>query len=386
MTGDFEVLLETGSAAAIELAASALAKDGKPTGPCANCGHPLIGAYCAICGQPTNVHRRSVLGLMHELFVDVVNFDSRILRTIRALLFKPGELPTAFREGRTQRYVPAFRLYLFVSLIFFVLLSLTGIAIIQLVVEAKATPVIRDAQGNMFIANPAYDPGDAEDKILPKLIPVGKDDTVRNGAIYSYNSVTYFFRRIGSIHSTLPAAARADLFSQANGNLGKIKTDKKDKKATEAKDWMSRHVEGALSRVAADPAALNGPMTVWIPRALFLLLPIYALLLALFYIRHRKQYFLVDHLVFSLSIHTFAFVALMFAAGLAQLIGGSFVAILFFGVMAVYILLAMKRFYAQGWIKTSIKYVLLSGTYLAFFLLPTLAAILILGLIGDNFG
>src|SRR5580698_5731277 len=86
VTGDLEVLLETGSAAAIELAASALAKDGKPVGPCANCGHPLIGAYCAVCGQPTNVHRRSVVGLMHELFVDVVNFDSRILRTTRALL------------------------------------------------------------------------------------------------------------------------------------------------------------------------------------------------------------------------------------------------------------------------------------------------------------
>ncbi|HEV2651548.1 MAG TPA: DUF3667 domain-containing protein [Rhizomicrobium sp.] len=386
MTGDLEVLVETGSVAAIEIAASSLGKGHKQTGNCANCGHPLAGAFCASCGQPTNVHRRSVAGLVHELVVDVVNFDSRILRTTRALLFQPGELPKAFREGRTQRYVPAFRLYLFVSLIFFVLLSLTGIAIIQLAIVAKATPVIRDAKGNLFIANPAYDPIDADDKILPKLIPVDKDETVRNGSIYSYNSVTYFFKRIGSLHSTLPPDAQAELQREANGDFKKVKVDKNDARATKTKDWMSRHVEGALARVAADPAALNGPMTVWIPRALFLLLPIYALLLTLFYFRHRKQFFLVDHLVFSLSVHTFAFVALIFAAGLAQLVSGAFVAVLFFGVMAVYIFLAMKRFYEQGWIKTSIKYLLLSGTYLVFFLLPSLAGILLLGLIGDNFG
>jgi hypothetical protein len=386
VTGNLEVLVETGSVAAIEIAASSLGKGHKHSGNCANCGHPLAGAFCASCGQPTNVHRRSVAGLVHELVVDVVNFDSRILRTTKALLFKPGELPKAFREGRTQRYVPAFRLYLFVSLIFFVLLSLTGIAIIQLAIVAKATPVIRDAKGNLFIANPAYDPIDADDKFLPKLIPVDKDETVRNGSIYSYNSVTYFFKRIGSLHSTLPPDAQAELQREANGDFKNVKVEKNDKRATQAKDWMSRHVEGALARVAADPAALNGPMTVWIPRALFLLLPIYALLLALFYFRHRKQYFLVDHLVFSLSVHTFAFVALIFAAGLAQLISGAFVAVLFFGVMAVYIFLAMKRFYEQGWIKTSIKYLLLSGTYLVFFLLPSLAGILLLGLIGDNFG
>src|SRR6201999_1194096 len=81
VTGDLEVLVETGSVAAIEIAASSLGKGHKQTGNCANCGHPLAGAYCASCGQPTNVHRRSIAGLVHELVVDVVNFDSRILRT-----------------------------------------------------------------------------------------------------------------------------------------------------------------------------------------------------------------------------------------------------------------------------------------------------------------
>ena len=76
-----------------------------------------------------------------------------------ALLFEPGEIPKAFREGRTVRYMPALRLYFFVSVAFFLLLSITGIALVQLEVTATPTKVTRDAQGNYFIPNPAYDQG-----------------------------------------------------------------------------------------------------------------------------------------------------------------------------------------------------------------------------------
>ena len=56
---------------------------------------------------------------------------------LRSLLFVPGELAVAFREGRTQRYVPALRLYLFVSLIFFVLLAISNIALMQFEVTVQ---------------------------------------------------------------------------------------------------------------------------------------------------------------------------------------------------------------------------------------------------------
>jgi len=135
-----------------------------------------------------------------------------------------------------------------------------------------------------------------------------------------------------------------------------------------------------------DPAALNGPLTDWLPRALFLLLPLYALLLAVFHLRRRKDFYLVDHLVFSLSIHTFAFVALIGAAALAQFASGEAVALLLLAVITLYIFLAMKRFYKQGWFITSVKFVLISGIYTLFFLLPAMAGILALSFFGGSFG
>ncbi|MEJ0041719.1 MAG: hypothetical protein WDM81_05695 [Rhizomicrobium sp.] len=99
MTGDVEAILETGAAAAVEAAASALAARGTATGSCANCRKPLLGPYCAVCGQPQVTGRRSVHNLLYAFVKDVVNFDSRILRTARALLFQPGELPQGVPRG-----------------------------------------------------------------------------------------------------------------------------------------------------------------------------------------------------------------------------------------------------------------------------------------------
>ncbi len=377
MTGDVEAILETGAAAAVEAAASALAERGTATATCANCAKPLLGPFCAVCGQPVTTGRRSVHTLLYAFVKDVINFDSRIMRTARALLFQPGELPKAFREGRTQPYVPAIRLYLFVTLVFFVLLGVTGIALFQIEVTAKPVKVTWDSKGNAFIPNASYasevegaDP-DARKYIKP-FVAIPREKALRAGGVFTFSTKEHFFAPIGRFHSNLPAAARQQLLDSEKDERGG--------------GIFNRDFYATANRIAADPAALNGPMTTWIPRALFLLLPLYALLLALFHIRRRKDFYLVDHVVFSFSIHTFTFVTLMLSVALAQLVSGGMAATIFFVVLSLYIFLAMKRFYEQGWVATAVKFVFISAIYTIFFLLPALLGVLALSIFGDSLG
>jgi hypothetical protein len=141
-----------------------------------------------------------------------------------------------------------------------------------------------------------------------------------------------------------------------------------------------------LRKLATDPAALNGPMTTWVPRIMFLLLPAYALLLRVFYWRKRKSFYFVDHLVFSLNTHTFGYVLLLAAAAAAQVMNGGLVALATLAVAAVYAWLAMKRFYEQGWVWTSVKFLTVSFLYVCFFALPALAAALALSVFGGSVG
>jgi Protein of unknown function (DUF3667) len=375
---DLEAILETGGAAAVEIAASALAERGQKVHPCPNCGKPMIGAYCAVCGQERDTHRRSVWGLIKVLLEDIASFDSRILRTAWALIARPGELATAFREGRTQRYLPALRLYLFVSLIFFLILGVTNIAIMQFVVIA--TPVkVSWVNGTPYMPNPAYDNDDPDTHFMPKMIKVSKEKATRPGGPFQYASKVYFFQPIGAYHSALSKEARDRLqHPNVDFEVDDGKGKKKEGLSHETKSWIERHVYDGLQRVAADPAALNGELTTWIPRVLFLLMPLYALWLALFYVRQRKQFYFVDHLIFSLTIHSFGFVLLMAAAGAAQVLSGDAVSMGTALIGGVYGLIATRNFYRQNWFWTVVKFACVSFFYVSFCVLPALGAVIAL--------
>jgi hypothetical protein len=111
---------------------------------CGNCGTKFSGHFCFACGEERDTHRRSLAKFLHNLIEDVLSFDSRIIITAIALTLRPGELPCAFREGRLRRYVPPIRLYFSVTVLFFLTLSVSGIALMRLeIVDHPLTPAMR---------------------------------------------------------------------------------------------------------------------------------------------------------------------------------------------------------------------------------------------------
>ena len=318
---------------------------------------------------------------MHEFFKDIVSFDSRILRTVRALVIEPGELPLAFREGRTQRYMPSVRLYFFVSLLFFLFLSVTGIALMQITLNVTTERFVADKAGNVFIITngkrAAMDGFKADakgriylaDKDAPHVtLPTAKADGSVDNKV---DTDIHYFQRIGGVRQNMTPAVKAALASMEEESLADAKKGNASGGGLEAK------IFAAMQKLETNPAALNGPLMTWIPRILFLLLPLFALLLAAFYRRLRNEFYFVDHLVFSLTIHTFAFIVLILAAIAAQLIAGKWVAILTVVVLAVYLLLSLKHFYGQSWVRTGLKFAGIGIIYPMFFLGPALVAAIV---------
>jgi hypothetical protein len=382
MSGDFEGLVELGAAAAVE----AVALSGSTRTHCPNCGAKFDGPYCADCGQERDTHRRTIAKLLHDFFEDILSFDSRILRTVRALVLRPGELSCAFRDGRTQAYVPPIRLYFFVTLLFFVILSVSGIAILKLdIVAHKLTASeVASIKHKVVVAQQRVDAA------RKKVAATGADA----GSSININIVGTKTPKVGDIFPTLRTHFFVPIDTspkpitpkvQKGIDMMKSKFDAAQKEmAKEGKSgkvdstgaWIMRRSLATMTALAHDPTAINGPLTNWIPRALFLLLPIFAGLTTLFHWRQRKDYFFVDHLVFSLNIHSFAFVVLIAAVWLAQVLSGGTVGWLALAAVGIYLLIAMKRFYGQSWTWTTIKFAFLSFVYTVFFLIPALAAVI----------
>ena len=372
-------IIETGGIAAVEIAASALAERGEEAPPCPSCGKPMIGPYCAICGQSRNTHRRSLRHLVHELVQDIVSFDSRILRTVRALLLRPGELPCAFREGRTQPYVPAVRLYLFVSLLFFLFLSATGLAFLQLGLRVTSVTFDHDAAGHVIkVTNGVRTmvPGlhsDPSGNITVEKAGIALPGTKADGHSTTHTITTKaeFFRPLGAADVKVNPEVQQRL-DRVRGEMHKDKQDS---------GLFYRGLNNTMTKLQTDPAALNEPLMTWIPRILFVLLPVFALLLALFYRGLRRDYLFVDHLVFSLTLHSFAFVVLIAAACASQVMADGWLVALTVLLLSLYFVLSLKRFYRQGWVRTGLKFAGIAFIYPVFFLGPALVLALIASII-----
>ena len=92
---------------------------------CKNCGAILQEDYkfCPKCGQE---HKEKVVTFKQFIFDflgDYFTFDSLIIRSVQPLLFKPGFLTKEFLAGRRVRYIPPLRMFIFISIVFFLFLG-----------------------------------------------------------------------------------------------------------------------------------------------------------------------------------------------------------------------------------------------------------------------
>jgi hypothetical protein len=99
---------------------------------CKNCDAVLLGRFCANCSQAANVHVPTTRELVHEMLEGITHSDSRLWRTLTTLWFKPGKLTAEFVAGRRVAYLPPFRLYLIVSIVFFLIASFVNVNVAML--------------------------------------------------------------------------------------------------------------------------------------------------------------------------------------------------------------------------------------------------------------
>ncbi|CAA9368878.1 MAG: hypothetical protein AVDCRST_MAG68-5229 [uncultured Gemmatimonadetes bacterium] len=269
---------------------------------CANCASLVTGPFCAQCGQ-RNIRRLvSVRRMMWDVLDDQLSVNSALPRTISGLLLRPGFLTREYVAGRIVRYIAPFRLYLVTSLLFFLVLAL----------YADPRRLGQDAERGM---SPAGDSTAASRTVVKqgRFLDIGPmRDTANVPRV-----LRPLARRLGEQEKRINSMPRAEA------------------------------IKALVSGIER-----NAPKTV------FLLLPLVAIFLKLLYYRRNRLY--VEHFVFALHIHSFAYV--VFTA-LLLTSGGPYSVLLLLWLVG-YVFWAMKRVYGQGFRKTGTKYLILGGAYL----------------------
>ena len=327
---------------------------------CANCGTALNGPFCSNCGQKASDLQRPIWWILGEFLDAVFSYDSRTFRTLWLLFAEPGEFTRRYIVGQRASMLPPFRLFVIATVVFFVTLQVTGLAIVAFKTETI---------------------------LLDKLPPEAAEAIRKNpNAVMTVGDNNK--RTVVTIELFVPAGnlERVALSEQEKSGMAEaekaIKIDV-DGATGDEKSWL-RWVEAKLARVnqgyarvRADPILLNGPLNVWLPRLMLVLVPVFALLLAVMHWWPRV--YLTEHLVFSVHVHTVIFIALALTAAMVAIISDSEFMWAIWLILSVYLWMAMYRVYGRSWWLTSMKFLGLMMIY-SFVLVVGLGTIFVIAL------
>ena len=363
---------------------------------CLNCGTALAGPFCHYCGQPDKNLLRFFPVLLRELLADFLDFDSRFARTMKPLLFHPGKLTRDYLDGRRFRYTPPLRLYIFASMAFFLIAAMLA-----------SSAVTSRGNGEIFKLG-SSGVSVQIDKELDAAVDAGEMTEAEAAEISE--QVKAGLGKTNSEASTetpaKPSADGADTQTTVEAGM-EIDTDdviningKPWNRETNPfivpfasdfiNDWINDEIEESPEKgreIEANPNIIVDKIMDVLPIAVFIMLPLVALLLKFWYLFSGHYY--IEHLIHALHNHAFLFVIFTMAIladaiagivepeteGLWTEAAGWFDAILLVW-MPLYLLLSLRKVYQQGWFLTFLKFSLVGVSYTVLLALVTAGAAL----------
>lgn len=321
---------------------------------CFSCGESMSGVFCYACGNKNDDYRRSIWSLGAELFASLTAFEGRIWRSLRSLIFKPGQMAREFSDGARQKWTSPIRLYLATSLLLFGYIALSQTQLIAFGTKMDSDSVVKIGEG--------------EKNYAPEIFFLERKSTIQKTV--TEDAIKAFEEDMATIVND----------DSPNENLEEA--DKSNIKLTNATGKsFSLDSEGfrrAISIGLRQPERINAPISQWLPKIMFAMMP-FSMLLGAIFIRGRQKAMLYDHLVHSAYIHAFSFLLLFVFILLVQLTNIPYLLLVYTAILLVYLPLSAKRMFGRGWFKSILTSYGVGAIY-SFIMMMVLLLLISLGL------
>jgi hypothetical protein len=322
-----------------------------PLTHCENCGTQLQGHWCAQCGQPAIDYRRSFRHVIADLLNEFLNWDSKFFATIGLLVVRPWQLTNQFLAGHRVRYVHPLRLYLLASILFFFAVN-------------YGARGLRFEPGNLSPKDRAELEADLKKEDLPPAAREKLEALLREPPASPAPSP----------QTTAPSpspAPKTDKQKQEFGKVGErpFVVFDQAKSTTPFESWIEARAKEKMGEHGTKMGLFISTLFSNLPYMMLCCIPLFALVLKILYV--RRHIFYIDHLIYALHIHSFAYTGIMLIVlatiGLNRVIPGPIagwtIALLWIAFL-VQIFLSIRRVYRQGWFISIFKFLFGGFVYL----------------------
>jgi hypothetical protein len=282
---------------------------------CLNCGTILEGKFCHNCGQENLEMKESFGHMLNHAISDYFHFDYQFFHTLRPLFLNPGKLTKEYLAGHRAQYLHPVKMYIFISLVFFVLFF-------------QGSKHNNNEEKKQ--ANTEQKTSDSTKKVVNKAIDENEDLTPAQKKALIDKFKTYLPDTIGkAIDADLKKnPEKLNVRKTDNDNKGfVIYGDDKINKFKNYEDYMAdqakmpagkrdNYLERYLIKKTMDwkeqgknaqEVLLEG-LKHNAPKIMFLLLPLFALILKIAFWSNHKLY--VEHIIYAIHLHCFLFLFL----------------------------------------------------------------------------
>ncbi len=340
----------------------------QPSGACLNCGQQLEGEFCHACGQSSKPTTRYFGTIFMELLDNFLNYDSRVYRTVFPLLFRPGYVCRRYLEGRRVSFLPPFRLYLFASVVFFLL-----------------GPMINDIGGSTDTdpENVPFVIGEQLEEALEEGLEEVRQDELANEAVQ--DAVKKIEELAGDEPRVITLQDGGEELVGLLEEEGIVKIGEGDESDSELERMLRKQFKKLKKE---NIGTLLKNVLNNLPTLMFFLIPILALILKILYFFSKRYY--MEHLIVVLYSQSFLFFMVLIAVSLEKVVELSSAAWpdwpLIYAVMDVlvtvsylwmfiYMFLFLKNVYQQGNGITFLKFGVLSASYFGLLVMSFVLAI-----------
>ncbi len=343
---------------------------------CLNCGHSVEDHFCPHCGQENIELKEDAVHMVIHAIADYFHFEHKFFATIYPLLLKPGKLTTEYVTGKRVKFIHPIRLYIFISIVFF-LFAFSGFN--KNKNEEKSNHKVENNEKLL------------DDDTIDTTLTSKQKDSVIAEQLEGIKIGMKYLPGTKKFKDSVLKEAEKDLRKNGKTNINLV-TGKKQ--AWGATNWLSKDTsviqyekkQLALPKEKRDgfikhyfikrSIELNGyenPKEKFIedflhniPKMMFLLLPLFALILKLVYINKNRYYY--EHLIYSFHVHSAIFLSILFSMLLEWLTGfiydiSSWIAFLCVAYITWYIYRSLRAFYGSTRWVTVLKLFFLTFAY-----------------------